>query len=222
MEELKGDMAGGAAVVGAMRALAGRNAPVNAVGVVGLAENMAGAGAYRPGDVATSMAGWTVEVINTDAEGRLVLLDILWYAAKRFQPEVMVDLATLTYDIMAGLGLVYTGMYANSDELAADLEAASAATGEKLWRMPLDAEYEENLGSDIADLKQIADATEFGDAAHGAQLLSRFTDGRPWAHLDIAGKEIAYHDKPLCPKGATGVGVRLLDALATIRQTDSR
>jgi leucyl aminopeptidase len=122
---------------------------------------------------------------------------------------------------MAGLGLVYAGMYTNADGLARDLEAASAATGEKLWRMPLDAEYEASLGSNIADLKQVADATEFADAAHGAQLLSRFADGGDWAHLDIAGKEMAYHDKPLCPKGATGVGVRLLDALARIRQTDS-
>ena len=218
MEEMKGDMAGGGAVVGAMRALAARNARVNAVGIVGLVENMAGSRAYRPGDVLTSKAGWTIEVFNTDAEGRLVLLDLLAYAVERFEPAAMIDLATLTYDIMAGLGLVYTGMYATSDELATDLEAASAASGEKLWRMPLDQEYEDNLGSDIADLRQIAEPGEYADAAHAAQLLQRFARGRPWAHLDIAGKELAYDDKPLCPKGGTGVGVRLLDAFARIRE----
>lgn len=218
MEEMKGDMAGGAAVVGAMRALAGRKAPINAVGIVGLVENMIGGDAYRPGDVVTSKAGWTIEVVNTDAEGRMVLLDLLSYAAQRFEPAAMIDLATLTYDIMAGLGLVYTGMYTTCDDLGADLEAASAASGEKLWRMPLDQEYEDNLGSDIADLRQIADDTAFADAAHAAQLLKRFAAGRPWAHLDIAGKEMAYDDKPLCPKGATGVGVRLLDVLAQIRE----
>ncbi len=218
MEEMKGDMAGGGAVVGAMRALAARNAKVNAVGVVGLVENMAGSRAYRPGDVLTSKAGWTIEVFNTDAEGRLVLLDLLAYAVERFEPAAMIDLATLTYDIMAGLGLVYTGMYTTSDRLAADLEAASEASGEKLWRMPLDQEYEDNLGSDIADLRQIAEPGEYADAAHAAQLLQRFARGRPWAHLDIAGKELAYDDKPLCPKGGTGVGVRLLDAFARIRE----
>lgn len=218
MEEMKGDMAGGGAVVGAMQALAARNAKVNAVGIVGLVENMAGSRAYRPGDVLTSKAGWTIEVFNTDAEGRLVLLDLLAYAVERFEPAAMIDLATLTYDIMAGLGLIYTGMYTNADALAADLEAASAASGEKLWRMPLDQEYEDNLGSDIADLRQIAEPGDYADAAHAAQLLQRFARRRPWAHLDIAGKELAYDDKPLCPKGGTGVGVRLLDAFARIRE----
>ncbi len=218
MEEMKGDMAGGGAVVGALQALAARNARVNAVGIVGLVENMAGSRAYRPGDVLTSKAGWTIEVFNTDAEGRLVLLDLLAYAVERFEPAAMIDLATLTYDIMAGLGLVYTGMYTTSDELAADLDAASAASGEKLWRMPMDQEYEDNLGSDIADLRQIAEPGDYADAAHAAHLLQRFARGRPWAHLDIAGKELAYDDKPLCPKGGTGVGVRLLDAFARIRE----
>ena len=218
MEEMKGDMAGGGAVVGALQALAARNAKINAVGIVGLVENMAGSRAYRPGDVLTSKAGWTIEVINTDAEGRLVLLDLLAYAVERFDPAAMIDLATLTYDIMAGLGLVYTGMYATSDALAADLQAASQISGEKLWRMPLDQEYEDNLGSDIADLRQIAEPGDYADAAHAAQLLQRFARGRPWAHLDIAGKELAYDDRPLCPKGGTGVGVRLLDAFARIRE----
>jgi len=214
MEEMKGDMAGAGAVTGAMRALAGRGAKVNAIGVLGLAENMPSARAYRPGDVVRTMAGWTIEVVDTDAEGRMVLADALWYTARTFKPRLMVDLATLTYAIMAGLGLVYTGMYATDDALAADLVKSSQATGEKLWRMPLDEAYEENLGSDIADLRQTAHDIETADCAHAAQLLSRFADGLPWAHLDIAGKEMAYDDKPLCPKGPTGVGVRLLDALA--------
>jgi len=214
MEEMKGDMAGAGAVTGAMRALAGRGARINAVGVLGLAENMPSARAYRPSDVVRTMAGWTIEVVDTDAEGRMVLSDALWYTARTFKPRLMVDLATLTYAIMAGLGLVYTGMYATDDALATDLLEASKATGEKLWRMPLDEAYEANLGSDIADLRQTAHDIESADCAHAAQLLSRFADGLPWAHLDIAGKEMAYDDKPLCPKGPTGVGVRLLDALA--------
>lgn len=214
MEEMKGDMAGAGAVTGAMRALAGRGAKVNAVGVLGLAENMLGSRSYRPSDVVTTMAGWTIEVVDTDAEGRMVLADALWYTARTFKPRLMVDLATLTYAIMAGLGLVYTGMYATDDTLADDLLEASQTTGEKLWRMPLDEAYEENLGSDIADLRQTAHDVEAADCAHAAQLLSRFADGLPWAHLDIAGKEMAYDDKPLCPEGPTGVGVRLLDALA--------
>jgi leucyl aminopeptidase len=214
MEEMKGDMAGAAAVVGALRALAGRRAKVNAIGVLGLAENMPGARAYRPGDIVKTMAGWTVEVIDTDAEGRMVLSDALWYTARTFKPRLMVDLATLTYAVMAGLGLVYTGLYATDDALADDLLCASRSTGEKIWRLPLDEDYEANLGSDVADLRQIAEDSEMADCAHAAQFLSRFANGLPWAHLDIAGKEMAYDNKPLCPKGPTGVGVRLLDALA--------
>ena len=217
MEEMKGDMAGAAAVVGAMRALAGRRAPVNAVGVLGLVENMPSGKALRPGDILTTMAGWTIEIINTDAEGRLVLADALWFTHKTFAPHAIVDLATLTYDIMAALGLVFTGMFASDDTLAGELMAASGATGEKLWRMPMDGAFEENLGSDIADLRHFSEDTEEADASHAAQLLLRFAGGRPWAHLDIAGKEMAYDDKPLCPKGPTGVGVRLLDQLARCR-----
>ncbi len=131
-----------------------------------------------------------------------------------YKPRLMIDLATLTYAIMAGRGLVYTGLYATDDALAGDLLATSCETGEKLWRLPLDEDYQANLGSDIADLHQIAPDTEFADCTHAAQFLSRFADGLPWAHLDIAGKKMAYDDKPLCPKGPTGLGVRLLDALA--------
>ena len=219
MEEMKGDMAGAAAVAGAMRALAGRKAAVNAVGVLALAENMPSGRAYRPGDIVKTMAGWTVEVLNTDAEGRLVLADALWLAQQRFRPAAMVDLATLTYDIMKALGLVFTGMFATDDDLAADLAASSLASGERLWRMPLDKAFEDNLGSDVADLRHFGAEEEEADACHGAQFLSRFAGGVPWAHLDIAGKEIAYNARPLCPKGPTGVGVRLLDALARRRET---
>jgi len=217
MEEMKGDMAGAAAVVGAMRALAGRRAPVNAVGVLALAENMPSEKALRPGDILTTMAGWTIEIINTDAEGRLVLADALWFTHKTFAPHAIVDLATLTYDIMAALGLVFTGLFATDDDLAGELMTASAVSGEKLWRMPLDEAFEENLGSQIADLRHFGEDEESADASHAAQLLSRFAGGRPWAHLDIAGKEMAYDDKPLCPKGPSGVGVRLLDQLARCR-----
>ncbi|MDA0220048.1 MAG: leucyl aminopeptidase [Proteobacteria bacterium] len=217
MEEMKGDMAGAAAVVGAMRALAGRRAPVNAVGVLALAENMPGENALRPGDILTTMAGWTIEIINTDAEGRLVLADALWFTHKTFAPHAIIDLATLTYDIMAALGLVFTGLFASDDALAGELMTASSLSGEKLWRMPLDEAFEDNLGSDIADLRHFAEDEESADASHAAQLLSRFAGGRPWAHLDIAGKEMAYDDKPLCPKGPTGVGVRLLDQLTRCR-----
>ncbi len=214
MEEMKGDMAGAAAVAGAMRALAGRRAPVNAVGVLGLVENMPSGTAMRPGDILTTMAGWTIEIIDTDSEGRLVLADALWFTHKTFAPAAMIDLATLTYDVMAALGLVFTGLFATDDKLAGDLMTASGVSGEKLWRLPLDEAFEENLGSDIADLRHFGPDDEEADASHAAQLLSRFAGGRPWAHLDIAGKEMAYDDKPLCPKGPTGVGVRLLDQFA--------
>ena len=218
MEEMKGDMAGAAAVVGALQALAARRAPVNAVGVLGLAENMPGADAYRPGDILKTMAGWTIEVVDTDAEGRLVLADALWFTQGTFRPQAMVDLATLTYDIIKGLGLVFTGLFASDDTLAADLLAASAISGEKLWRMPLDAAFEEHLGSEVADLRHFGEDIEGADASHATQLLSRFAGDRPWAHLDIAGKEMAYEDQTLCPKGPTGVGVRLLDQFARRRE----
>jgi len=164
------------------------------------------------------MAGWTIEIVNTDAEGRLVLADALWFTQQTFRPRAIVDLATLTYDIMKALGLVFTGLFATDDGLAADLMAASAASGEKLWRMPLDPAFEANLGSDVADLRHFGQDEEEADASHAAQLLARFAGGRPWAHLDIAGKESVHEDKPLCPKGPTGVGVRLLDQLARLHR----
>ncbi|MEA2782912.1 MAG: leucyl aminopeptidase [Rhodospirillaceae bacterium] len=215
MEEMKGDMAGAAAVVGAMQVLAERKAPIEVVGVAALVENLASESSYRPGDVLTTMSGQTVEVIDTDAEGRLILIDALHYTATRFKPRAIVDLATLTYAVGAALGHVHAGLLSNDDALAKRLLAAGNLTGERLWRLPLDKDYEANLESSIADLRQVAPDSEVADAVHGAQLLQRFIGKTPWAHLDIAYTGLfASKPKPTQPKGATGFGVRLLDALA--------
>jgi leucyl aminopeptidase len=209
MEEMKWDMAGGAAVVGLMGALAGRKARVNAVGIVGLVENMPSSTAQRPGDVVTSMSGQTIEVINTDAEGRLVLADVIAYARDRFRPKLLVDLATLTGAIIIALGHEHAGLFSNDDDLARQLTAAGAAVDEKLWRMPLGAPYDKLLKSDIADMKNIGNRSAGSITA--AQFLQRFVGDTPWAHLDIAGVAWAKADQDLAPKGATGFGVRLLD-----------
>jgi leucyl aminopeptidase len=222
MEDMKADMAGGAAVVGVLRALAGRKAPVNAVGVVGLAENMPSEKSYRPGDVVRTLAGLTVEVIDTDAEGRLVLADVLHYTATRFKPAAMVDLATLTYSVIAGLGRVYAGLYANDERLAAELLAASATEGEKLWRLPLHQDYDDNLESPIADVRQFAPDDAYADSPHAAVFLGKFVAGAPWAHLDIAGVDLLYKATPTGPKGASGFGVRLLDQFARRRERRRR
>jgi leucyl aminopeptidase len=211
MEDMKWDMAGAGAVIGLMGALAGRKAKVNAVGLVGLVENMPSGTAQRPGDVVKSYSGQTIEVINTDAEGRLVLADVLWYCQEKFDPLFMVDLATLTGAIIVSLGHEQAGLFCNSDELAARLQAAGRTVGEKLWRMPLDEHYDEQIKSDIADMKNVGGRP--GGAITAAQLLQRFVNGKPWAHLDIAGVAWATKDAPLAPKGATAFGVRLLDQL---------
>jgi leucyl aminopeptidase len=209
MEEMKTDMAGAAAVLGVLRALAARKARVNAVGVCALAENMPSGTAQRPGDVVRSASGQTVEVIDTDAEGRLVLSDALWYTQDRFKPRAMIDLATLTGSIMVALGSEYAGMFATDDKLADELVAAGVATGERLWRMPLATAYDERIESDIADMKN--DGGRWGDSINAAIMLKRFVGKTPWAHLDIAGVAWAKDDRPTAPKGATGFGVRLLD-----------
>ena len=209
MEEMKTDMAGAATVLGVLRALAARKARVNAVGVCALAENMPSGTAQRPGDVVKSMSGQTVEVIDTDAEGRLVLSDALWYTQDRFKPRAMIDLATLTGSIMVALGSEYAGLFANDDKLAEQLVAAGAATGERLWRMPLNESYDERIASDIADMKN--DGGRWGDSINAAIMLKRFVGKTPWAHVDIAGVAWATEDGPIAPKGATGFGVRLLD-----------
>jgi leucyl aminopeptidase len=210
MEEMKWDMGGAGAVFGAMKALALRKAKANVVGVLGLVENMPSGTAQRPGDVVTTMSGLTVEVINTDAEGRLVLADLLHYTLDRFEPKVMVDLATLTGAIIVALGHEQAGLFASDDDLARQLEAAGAAVGDKLWRMPLGKEYAEHVKSEIADLKNVGRAREAGATA-GAVFLERFAGKVPWAHLDIAGTTWAKRDLPLAAKGATGFGVRLLE-----------
>ena len=211
MEDMKWDMAGAGAVVGLMGALAGRKARADVVGIVGLVENMPSATAQRPGDVVKSLSGQTIEVINTDAEGRLVLADVLWYCQQRFDPAFMIDLATLTGAIIIGLGHEHAGLFSNDDALVEKLLAAGLDTGEKLWRMPLGDEYDRQIKSEIADMKNVGGRP--AGSITGAQFIKRFTNGKPWAHLDIAGMAWSSKDGPTRPKGATAFGVRLLDQL---------
>jgi len=214
MEEMVTDMGGSAAVVGAMYALAARKAKVNAVGILGLVENMPDGNAQRPGDVVTSMSGQTIEVINTDAEGRLVLADAVWYCQDRFKPKFMIDLATLTGAIVVALGKDLAGLYCTDDALAANLMAASEATGDVLWRMPLPAQYDKLLESHIADVKNVG--PRHGGSITAALFIKRFTNGLAWAHIDMASTAWKPHSAvPTIPSGATGFGVRLLDRLAT-------
>jgi leucyl aminopeptidase len=210
MGEMKWDMAGSAVVIGLMRLLAARNAKVNAVGVVGLVENMPSGTAQRPGDIVTSMSGQTIEVLNTDAEGRLVLADAMWYCQDRFKPQFMIDLATLTGAIIVALGHHHAGLYANDEQLAARLIEAGKAVGEDVWRMPLAEAYDRDIDSDAADVKNIGGGRAAGSII-AAQFLQRFVNSVPWAHLDIAGMAWSSKDAPTVPKGATAFGVRLLD-----------
>ena len=213
MEDMKWDMGGAASVIGAMHLLAGRKARANVIGVVGLVENMPSGTAQRPGDVVTSMSGQTIEVINTDAEGRLVLADALWYTQKKYNPQAVIDLATLTGAIIIALGHEYAGMFTNDDKLAAMLSAAGERTGEKVWRLPLGENYNKDINSDIADMKNVG-ASRGAGSITAAQFLERFIVPRtPWAHLDIAAMAWSNRDLPTAPKGATGYGVRLLDRL---------
>jgi leucyl aminopeptidase len=211
MEDMKWDMAGAGAVVGLMAALAGRKAKVDAVGLVGLVENMPSGTAQRPGDVVKTYSGQTVEVINTDAEGRLVLADVLWYAQEKFAPRFMIDLATLTGAMIIALGHEYGGMFSNNDELATRLVAAGTASGEKLWRMPLHEDFDKQIKSDIADMKNVGGRP--GGSITAAQFIQRFVRDTPWAHLDIAGMAWSGKEQPTIPKGATAYGVRMLDRL---------
>ncbi len=210
MEDMKYDMAGAGAVTGALLAIAARKAKAHVVGICGLVENMPSDRAIRPGDVLTTMSGQTAEVLNTDAEGRLVLADAIWYAQDRFKPEIVIDLATLTGAMVVALGNEFGGMFANDDGLAADLLASASASGDKLWRMPLAEAYDKAIDSPIADMKNIG-GREAGSAT-AAHFIGRFIQPNvKWAHLDIAGMAWASKDLPLIPKGATGYGVRLLD-----------
>jgi leucyl aminopeptidase len=212
MEDMKWDMGGAAAVAGTMMALAGRKAKVNAVGVLGLVENMPDGNAQRPGDVVVSMSGQTIEVINTDAEGRLVLADALWYCQDRFKPQFMVDLATLTGAIIISLGNDYAGLFSNNDALADNLLKASRAEGEPLWRMPLPPAYEKQIDSAIADVKNTGGRP--GGSITAGLFLQRFVNNTPWAHLDIASTAWKKPSSiPTIPDGATGFGVRLLNRM---------
>jgi len=214
MEDMKWDMGGAGVVTGLMKALAGRKAKVNAVGLIGLVENMPSGSATRPGDVVTSMSGQTIEVINTDAEGRLVLADVLTYAQKTYKPKAIIDLATLTGAIIISLGSEHAGLFSNNDELSAAITEAGAKTGEKVWRFPLNDSYDKQINSDIADMKNTG-GREAGSIT-AAQFLQRFIENDvPWAHLDIAGVTWSKKDSPTVPKGGTAFGVRLLDRLVS-------
>jgi leucyl aminopeptidase len=211
MEDMKGDMGGAACVVGLMHALAARKAKVNVVGAIGLVENMPDGNAQRPGDIVTSMSGQTIEIINTDAEGRLVLADVLWYVAKKFKPKFMVDLATLTGAIMVALGTEYAGMFSNNDELAERLSKIGTETGERVWRMPLGPEYDKQIDSQFADMKNTGG--RHGGSITAAQFLQRFVDDTPWAHLDVAGTAMGAPKTDINHSWGSGYGVRLLDRL---------
>ncbi|GGD85683.1 putative cytosol aminopeptidase [Aureimonas endophytica] len=212
MEDMKGDMGGAAAVVGLMRALAGRKAKVNAIGIVGLVENAVDGNAQRPGDIVTAMSGTTIEVLNTDAEGRLVLADALWYCQDRFKPKFMVNLATLTGAIIVALGHHHAGLFSNNDELADRLLSAGLETGEKVWRMPLGPEYDKQIEGKFADIKNIGNGRSAGSIT-AAQFLQRFVNDVPWAHLDVAGTAMGSPSNEYSQSWASGYGVRLLDRL---------
>ena len=211
MEDMKGDMAGAACVVGLMHALASRKAKVNAIGAIGLVENMPDGKAQRPGDIVTTMSGQTIEIINTDAEGRLVLADVLHYVNKRFKPKFMINLATLTGAIIVALGQEYAGMFSNDDKLVERLTKAGEATGERVWRMPLGPEYDKLIDSKFADMKNTGG--RWAGSITAAQLLQRFVNKTPWAHLDIAGTALGSPQTDINKSWSSGWGVRLLDRL---------
>jgi len=214
MEEMKYDMGGSAVVIGLMKALAGRKAKVNAIGVVGLVENHIGSNAQRPSDVVKSYSGQTIEVLNTDAEGRLVLADALWYTQEQYKPEVIIDLATLTGAIIVALGDEYAGLFSNNDKLSKQLAEAGDIEDEKLWRLPLNDRYDKMLNSPIADMQNITNGRGPGSIT-AAQFLQRFVNKVPWAHLDIAGTTWTKKPMPTSPKGATAFGVKLLNRLVS-------
>jgi leucyl aminopeptidase len=211
MEDMKGDMGGAACVVGLMHALAGRKAKLNVVGAIGIVENMPDGNAQRPGDIVTSMSGQTIEIINTDAEGRLVLADVLWYVKEKFKPKFMVDLATLTGAILVALGTEHAGLFSNNDELSERLYAVGQSTGEKVWRLPMGPEYDKMMDSQFADMKNAG--ARNGGSITAAQFLQRFVGDTPWAHLDIAGTAMGAPKTEINQSWGSGYGVRLLDRL---------
>lgn len=212
MEDMKTDMAGSAVVVGLMRNLAQRKAKVNAIGAIGLVENMPSGTAQRPGDVVRSMSGQTIEVINTDAEGRLVLADVLHYVNSKYKPKFMIDLATLTGAIIISLADVYAGLFCNDDDLAKAIKISGDKTGDRVWQMPIGEEYDDMINSDIADMKNVGSGRGAGSIT-AAQFLKRFVGQTKWAHLDIAGVAWKGKGDAMAHKGATGFGIRLLDDL---------
>jgi leucyl aminopeptidase len=214
MEEMKGDMGGAAAVTGAMLTLARRNAKLNVIGIIGLTENMPSGTAVRPGDIVESLSGQTIEVVNTDAEGRLVLADVMWYAQEHFKPKAMITLATLTGAIIVALGKEHAGMFANDDDLAEQLSEAGIETGDKVWRLPLGPKYDKLLSSKFADMKNIGGRTAGSITA--AQFLQRFVkNGTAWAHLDIAGTAMGSPSTEINRSWGSGFGVMLLDRLVS-------
>jgi len=211
MEDMKGDMGGAAAVVGAMHAIAGRKAKANVVGVIGLVENMPDGDAQRPGDIVKAMSGTTIEILNTDAEGRLVLADALWYTQQTYKPAIMIDLATLTGAVIVALGNLNAGLYSNDEDLAEKLLAAGKASGEPVWRLPLSKEYDKLIETPNADIKNTGG--RWAGSITAAQFLQRFSNDIPWAHLDIAGTAFGAPKDDICQSWASGYGVRLLNQL---------
>lgn len=210
MEEMKGDMGGAATVVGVLHAVAARKAKANVIGVIGLVENMPDGNAQRPGDIVTAMSGTTIEILNTDAEGRLVLADALWYTQEKYKPACLIDLATLTGAVIVALGHHHAGLYANDDDLAAKITAAAEATSEAVWRMPLSKDYDKMIDTPNADVKNTGG--RWAGSITAAQFLQRFVkDGVSWAHLDIAGTAFSAPKTDISQGWASGYGVRLLD-----------
>ena len=211
MEDMKGDMGGAACVTGLMLGLAKRKAKCNVIGAIGLVENAIDGAAQRPGDIVKSMSGQTIAVLNTDAEGRLILADVLWYVQDKFKPKFMVNLATLTGAILVALGKEHAGLFSNNDELSSRITAAGLETGEKVWRMPLTPAYDKMIDSDIADMKNIGG--RFAGSITAAQFLQRFVNKVPWAHLDIAGTAMDAEKSAINQSWGSGWGVRLLNKL---------
>lgn len=211
MFDMKADMAGAATVAGLILSLAKQKSSVHVVGILGIAENLISGQSFKPRDIIDTLSGQTVEVFDTDAEGRLVLADCIYYAATRFAPSVIVDVATLTYSVERGLGSVFAGLFSTHDALAEQMITAGETVGERFWRLPLDRGYDEGLKSPLADLRHHAKSSEGGDAPFAAAFLRHFTNECPWVHLDIAGKEITDEDRPLGRQGATAFGVQMLE-----------
>ncbi|MBQ7674523.1 MAG: leucyl aminopeptidase [Alphaproteobacteria bacterium] len=221
MEDMRHDMAGAGAVLGLLNAVALNKLPINVVGVMPLVENMPSGTAQRPGDIVKSMSGQTIEVLNTDAEGRLILADALWYTQDKFKPKAIIDLATLTGAIVIALGHEFAGLFSNSDLLAEKISASAKNTGEKVWRLPMTEHFDRGIDSDLADVQNCAKPGIRAGSITAAHFLKRFVNGTPWAHIDIAGVEITSGKMFICSDGATGFGVQLLyDFLSKIISSD--